>query len=134
LNNKIVVGNEFIDVNVPIGNNTYKVESVFIGEPHGPWQTVTSNIGSISEDIYSIRIFPNPAKDYVEFSWLNDLSMLQNMELVSLSGQRIKLDDFQVVDQQHLRIKLPEGLSGLYILKISPIGQHNYYGKVLIME
>lgn len=71
----------------------------------------------------SVKIFPNPAKDYVNLRIMG-LDKNVNVELITITGAHIAdLYSGIINNQEDKRMKLPELSSGLYYLRIASEGK-----------
>lgn len=73
---------------------------------------ITLNTQNTNLDKISIKIFPNPTKDFVE---INALETIKNIQIVDTQGKMIFNKNYS---QNHAKIDLSSHPSGVYIFKI----------------
>jgi len=91
-------------------------------------------VGRENENLISIRIYPNPAKEDLTLSWYQEEDNWAKVSLYDTKGSEIILIPHQNISmgEQVYQLKIPSGLvSGVYGLNIQ-IGDDVYYRLIVI--
>lgn len=113
-----VIGNSYVDNNIPTGNHTWEIVRK-CGGGDSPGSQVTGNcddnpiddVTTTSND--DISIYPNPASDHVVISGSN----LQRLQIINIEGQIVKDSRLNtIVDKE--TISLQDCANGIYLLRI----------------
>ncbi|MCD4729239.1 MAG: T9SS type A sorting domain-containing protein [Bacteroidales bacterium] len=113
--------------NLLTGNYEYYVTALYDEGESIPSDTVSAFLTNIKEnEINSIRISPNPAKDFVV---IQSDQIIQNISLMNLSGQI--LWEYSEISKQNFSLPLRKYNPGIYIIRIEIEGDL-IYRKIII--
>lgn len=84
----------------------------------------------ISKDtsFLGIKLFPNPAQQFVELHFPNPHSTPHHLFLVDLNGRVVRT--YGDIRQDQLRISLADMSRGLYFFELR--GEKSYYGRLMV--
>ena len=132
VNDAIVTDTVFTDTDVPSGEHSYKVSTVYIGDEalsENPVFVQGVGIAEQGTKETPFAVSPNPATDYLNISNKYGNEKISDIELLDLSGREIQ--NWHVNNQNKtLHLKLPE-LHGMYLLQIHTDGK-TYSSKLII--
>lgn len=132
LTETINTGLSYEDINVSAGSHEYKVQSVFIGEGDGPFNSTEVYISGISDYLATaFEVYPNPASDFINIHIQHKLSNELNCSMLDLNGRIITSYTLKIGVGGTARLELPSVNCGIYILKVSS-GAFTYSTKILI--
>ncbi|RLD58917.1 MAG: hypothetical protein DRJ05_07200 [Bacteroidetes bacterium] len=120
VNLAIVTDTVFTDTNVPSGEHSYKVSTVYIGDEALSENSVqVQGVGSprqvTGKSPYVIS--PNPATGFIIVSGKLEDNNISDIKLLDLSGREIK--NWDIANQNEtIQLKLPE-VEGLFLIQIS---------------
>ncbi|MBI5326294.1 MAG: T9SS type A sorting domain-containing protein [Ignavibacteriae bacterium] len=76
-----------------------------------------TGVDELKEDENDIKIYPNPANDYIEFNvGVQDFEPLQEIRLYNLFGECVKSFNFELLKDK--KIDVSELCNGMYILRV----------------
>lgn len=86
---------------------------------------ITTNVGvNVLNNNSAIKIYPNPITNFVN---VNSTETIENIELVDISGRRIKL--IEEINNKEFKLNMSNFVTGIYFLRIST-NQQTYIHKV----
>jgi len=83
--------------------------------------------------ISDVKIYPNPATDYIKISFKNFSSENTIVRIRSLEGKLIKEERINTMNSDFYKISLPELMCGLYIVEIESNGI-KHYKKISVLK
>jgi hypothetical protein len=120
LNESIVTGLEYTDEDVPPGNHTYSVHSVFIGNGKGPSATTEIYVSGIQETgSTTIKLFPNPSNGEVFIELDSHLNIDPVITLFDLNGRPVFGSFFEKTGHNTMKINLSDYPPGVYFLGLT---------------
>lgn len=122
LTESVLSGLFYMDAGVSSGSHEYKVQSVFIGNGSGPFVSAEAYISGTSNHYTElIKVYPNPANEYIHIeNSIND-NNLNSVEIYELSGKKIYSQDVSDFAGKTKTIVLPKELKGIYLLRLNGV-------------
>ncbi|MCD4697528.1 MAG: thiol protease/hemagglutinin PrtT [Bacteroidales bacterium] len=132
LNNSIITGLNYSDMDVPPGNHEYLVKTSYIGNGSGPAASTEIYVsGIITENIYPFNVYPNPvsSKLYIEQPDFYNKSF--QIVLMNNIGQVVNSEVVKDLNRNFHSINCENLSPGTYILSIEA-GYLSFTKKILI--
>ncbi len=80
-----------------------------------------------SDPLKSVRVYPNPAVDYVSLKFEQPLAKLVTLELHSIIGNSLEIET-EAIDDFEVRIRVKDLPSGYYLVDVKMPGMsHNAF-------
>ncbi len=80
---------------------------------------VVTGVESIPEQIFEVKVFPNPAQDFLNVAFpLRNQARIIKIELLNLNGKILQTVDSQVVVSDIFEIDIRNLIEGIYFLRI----------------
>jgi hypothetical protein len=120
LNESIVTGLEYTDANVPPGNHTYSVHSVFIGNGKGPSATTETYVSDIKETgSESMKLFPNPSNGeiFIELDYHFNIDPV--VTLFDINGRPVFGSYDKKINHRLLQVNLANCPPGIYFIGLT---------------
>jgi hypothetical protein len=135
VNPAIITGSEYIDTDVSTGNHNYYLTSVFIGAESASADCISVEVEGVGMDKIEanyLRIYPNPAKGFIEISGIKELDNEVFISIIDYAGRTVFTDQRKTQDREHLKIRLPN-LSGAFLIQIES-GNKNFTQKIILLK
>jgi hypothetical protein len=117
LNQFIVTGLQLTDKDVPPGDHTYYVQSVFIGNGNGPSaETQTYVSGLYETGMHDLTFFPNPASGQIFVELNGDMIDQPVITVFDLAGRSVEISQSEQLSCNTLQINLAHYSPGLYFI------------------
>jgi len=123
-------GSEERNIEVVFDNSLPQNDGVFVDDGISIIQKLKITANNIEgDDILQIRVFPNPAKEFLNIQIQG--AKMESCEVVILDMQGREIKNLQIADG-NLRLNISEVKRGMYVLKIFRIGK--VYTEKLIID
>ncbi|HSZ84401.1 MAG TPA: T9SS type A sorting domain-containing protein, partial [Puia sp.] len=128
-NSQIVVNYSYLDASPASGVNYYRLNMVDKNGSHSYSNVEVVTMNSIG----AFRIFPNPAKDFVNVT-LDHVSGSSTIRLFNFSGQTVFTQQLTKENGNAISIPVQNLAQGTYMLQVSGAGGSLHTGKVIIVR
>ncbi|MFU8842197.1 MAG: thiol protease/hemagglutinin PrtT [Bacteroidales bacterium] len=132
LNESIVTGLQLTDEDVPPGDHTYHVQSVFIGGGNGPLATTQTYVSGFHETgERNMKLFPNPASGKITIELQEHLPDRSSVTVFDITGIPVAPSDYEQVNGSTLQINLSNCSPGLYFIYLE-VGTETQVHKIVL--
>ncbi len=100
------------------------------------WGKWLSSVETINDEVVNtIKVYPNPAKDFTTISLELNSEVLENIavSINSITGQELSTFNFTLAELNEMKLPISNLQSGTYLLKIN-IGNNEYHTKLNVVK